>query len=282
MTVKQDRANKRLALSQEAYINRMLSDFGMKDCKPAATPMDKNLKIEPNDPSFKASADVCQKFAKAIGTLMYLMLGTRPDIAYAVAYLSRWMANPTPTCETALKRLFRYLQGTRTLELTFQGELGPLVGYTDADWGGDPQTRRSTSGYTFSMGSAVISWSSKRQLTVALSSCEAEYMGETQATKEAVWLRSLLKEMNHEQLRATIIFGDNQGAIALAKNPQYHARTKHISIQQHYVREVVEAGEVKMEFIPTSKMIADGLTKPLPRPAFEKFRSLLGLIPSKG
>lgn len=165
------------------------------------------------------------------------------------------------------------------MELVYSGDLKPLQGYSDADWGGDLKTRRSTSGYLFNIGSGVISWSSKRQPTVALSSCEAEYMAQTQATKEAIWLRRLLSELlgiGDEPL-ATVIFGDNQGAIALTKNPQHHARTKHIDLQHHFVREKVAEGLVKIEFTPTEEQIADGLTKPLPKDAFNRFRSLLGL-----
>lgn len=128
------------------------------------------------------------------------------------------------------------------LELVFIGNIGPLTGYTDADWAGDHETRRSTSGYIFIIGRAAISWSSKRQPTVALSICGAEYIGQTQASKEAVWLRSLLAELSHVgegSLPAISIYSDDQGAIALAKNPQFHGRSKHIDIQHHCVREKI-------------------------------------------
>ncbi len=278
MKITRDRPQRSITLSQTGYIDRILSDFGMRDCKPAATPMDANTKLVPPEETYRAEEKLRQSYARAIGTLMYLMLGTRPDIAFAVSCLARYMSNPTPAHEKALKRVFRYLRGSSTFVLAYKGELQPLVGYTDADWGGDPQTRRSTSGYLFNIGSAAISWSSKRQPCVALSSCKAEYMGETQATKEAVWLRELMKGLTaQKEPAATVIFADNQGAIALAKNPQFHARTKHIDIQHHYVREAVEEGKVELQFTPTERQVADGLTKPLPRPAFEKFHKALGL-----
>lgn len=179
----------------------------------------------------------------------------------------------------AVKRIMRYLRGTIDMELSFHGPLQPLVGFTDSDWAGDVETRRSTAGYVFNVGSGVISWSSKRQSVVALSSCEAEYMGETQATKEAVWLRMLLGELlaNGEEPTATIIYGDNQGAIALAKNPQFHARTKHIALQHHFVREKQAENKVDLQYIPTEKQVADGLTKALPKDKFIAFRDALGL-----
>ena len=127
---------------------------------------------------------------------MYAMLGTRPDLAYAVSVVSRYASRPNNSHWQAVKRIFRYIKGTLDLELTFQGSLRALEGYTDADWAGDRDTRRSTSGFLFNLGSGAISWSSKCQPTVALSSCEAEYMGQTQAIKEAVWLKSLLDQLN--------------------------------------------------------------------------------------
>ena len=176
-----------------------------------------------------------------------------------------------------------------------------LVGYTDADWARDLDTRRSTSVFLFSLGSGAISWSSKQQPTVALSSCKAQYMGQTQAIKEAVWLKSLLDQLNPEDsvdslprdnslttpspatdisvyaLKATIIYCDNQGAVALAKNPESHARSKHINIQWHYQREKIADGSVTLKYVPTSEQIADGLTKPLTKEKFLIFRKALGL-----
>jgi hypothetical protein len=256
----------------------MLDDFGLGEIRPLATPMDTS-RIEPAAKDYLAAEKDRTWYARAVGSLMYLMMGTRPDIAFAVSSLSRHMANPTSQHLNAAMRVFRYLQGTKDMVLVYRGDLMPLVGYTDADWAGDVATRRSTSGYIFNIGSGAISWSSKRQPTVALSSCEAEYVGETQATKEAIWLRRLLRELldQKEHLATTIIFGDNQGAIQLARNPQFHARTKHIDIQHHFVREAQMSGEVDMQYTPTERQIADGLTKALPKDAFVKFRKALGL-----
>jgi len=277
MEIKRHRPTKTLRLSQRAYLAKILDNLKMQDCKPVATPMDLS-KLTPAEKEYASSEADRQWYAGAIGSLMYLMLGTRPDIAFAVSCLSRFMSNPTSAHITAVKRVCRYLKGTQDLELVFRGDLCPLSGYTDADWAGDTATRRSTSGYIFNLGSGAISWSSKRQPVVALSSCESEYMGETQATKEAIWLRRLLAGLlGHEEPMATVIFGDNQGAIALAKNPQFHARTKHIDIQHHFVREKQAEGEVDVQYTPTERQIADGLTKALPKDVFEAFRKALGL-----
>lgn len=163
------------------------------------------------------------------------------------------------------------------MRLTFEGPVQALTGYTDSDWAGNRDTRRSTSGFVFTLGSGPISWQSKRQPTVALSTCEAKYTGQTQAAKEAIWLRGLLTQLTgtDQFIRSVIIYGDNQGAIALAKNPQFHARSKHIDIQTHFVRETVANKQVTLEYIPTAKQVADGLTKPLARDKFEVFRKSL-------
>ena len=227
-------------LSQTAYVDKVLEDLGMANSHAVKIPMDPGCKLEPAPPEHNATSELRQLYQSAVGSLIYLMLCTRPDISFAVSSVSSYAANPTEVHWKAVKHILRYLSGTRNWVLVYQGMLTRLLGYTDSDWAGDIATRRSTAGYLFNIGSAAISWSSKRQPTVALSSCEAEYMGQTQAAKEAVWLRKLLNQINPtEDAQATIIFGDNQGAIALTKNDQFHARTKHVDIQHHYIRETV-------------------------------------------
>ncbi|KJZ70562.1 hypothetical protein HIM_10030 [Hirsutella minnesotensis 3608] len=280
MTVTRDRRNRTIRLSQKGYIEKVLKDFGMCEAKPQYTPMTTDRIETPVD--YEPTDEIKTWYAKAIGSLMYAMLGTRPDIAYAVSYCSRFLAKPTEAHRTAAKRIMRYLKATIDLCLVYEGEIEPLTGFTDSDWAGDRDTRRSTSGYVFNLGSGAISWSSKRQSSTALSSCEAEYIGQTQATKEAIWLRRLLTELQVAEEEghapaATIIYGDNQGAIALARNPQFHARTKHIDVQHHFVREKQHSGEVDLQYVPTDQQVADGLTKALPKDRFEVFRSALGL-----
>jgi transposase InsO family protein len=280
MAVTRDRKNRTIRFSQKAYIEKILKEFGMTEAKPQYTPIktDQIRTVEDYEPT----EEIKTWYAKAIGSLMYAMLGTRPDIAFAVSYCSRFLAKPTEAHRGAVKRIMRYLKATIDLCLVYEGEIEPLTGFTDSDWAGDRETRRSTSGYVFNLGSGAISWSSKRQSSTALSSCEAEYIGQTQATKEAIWLRRLLKELQIAEEEgqapaATIIYGDNQGAIALAKNPQFHARTKHIDVQHHFVREKQHSGEVDLQYVPTDQQVADGLTKALPQDKFEVFRSTLGL-----
>jgi len=277
MTITRDRKNQTIRLSQKGYIEKILKDLGMCEAKPQHTPM-KTDQIDKTPESYEPTPEIKTWYARAIGSLMYAMLGTRPDIAFAVSYCSRFLAKPTEAHRTAMRRIMRYLKSTTSLCLVYEGEIEPLTGFTDSDWAGDRETRRSTSGYIFNLGSGAISWSSKRQSATALSSCEAEYIGQAQATKEAVWLRRLLVELQvaeeegHAPI-ATVIYGDNQGAIALTKNPEFHARTKHIDIQHHFVREKQQSGEVDLRYIPTEQQVADGLTKALPTDKFAAFKT---------
>jgi hypothetical protein len=278
MTIRRDRANRLIYLGQRAYVEKVLKDHDLwSSVKIAAVPMNSGTKLVPAASGYQASDTLRTRYQRAIGSLMYAMIGTRPDIAFAVSVVSRFASNPDNTHWLAVQQIFRYLRGTIDHKLVYSGNLSPLVGYTDSDWAGDTDTRRSTSGYIFNLGSGAITWSSKRQPTISLSTCEAEYIGQTQATKEAVWLRKLLRELGREQLQATVIFGDNQGAIALAKNPQFHGRSKHIDTQWHYVREKVADDTVELQWTETSKQVADGLTKPLNKELFTRFRRALGI-----
>ena len=152
-----------------------------------------------------------------------------------------------------------------------------LHGFADANWAGCIDSRKSTSGEFFQIGNCAVSWRSKKQSVVALSSCEAEYVSLCSATQEAVWLRRLLKSIGFEQKQPTTICEDNQGAICLSKNSKDHGRTKHVDVKYHYTRESIDKNITKVEYCPTRKMLADTLTKGLPKPAFEKFRAEMGI-----
>ena len=284
MEVIRDRQNRTLKLSQRSYLEKILRDFEMWDCnKRHDTPIDTHTKLQKAEPDYEPKPAEIKWYQRAVGSLMYAMLGTRPDIAFAVSVVSRYASRPTQAHKSAVTRILRYLRKTVDHVLVFRGPLAVLSGYSDSDWAGDYDTRKSTSGFVFGVGSAAISWSSKLQATVALSTCEAEYIGQTNAAKEAIWLRRLLDEIQPKtanQPRATIIYCDNQGAIALAKNPQFHARTKHIDIQHHFVREKVNEGVVQLEYIDTERQVADGLTKALDKVRFERFRKAIGLEPA--
>jgi hypothetical protein len=208
-----------------------------------------------------------REFAAQLGSVMYAMTTTRPDIAFAVSALAQHTRNPGPEHWVALKRIFLYLRSTMDYSITFGGEVDDkfeLAGYTDASFAEDCATRRSTGAYIFTLNGGPVSWTSKRQSTVALSTTEAEYMAMCQAIKEATWLRQLLTELSvHQGSEPTKVHADNKGAIALGKNPEFHKRSKHIDVQYHYVRQEVQSGRITTPFLPTAEMVADGLTKAL-------------------
>ena len=204
-------------------------------------------------------------YRQAVGSLMYLMICTRPDIAAAVQTVSRFAENPAPAHWSAVKRIFAYLQKTKHFGLRFikskENSEEKLTGYTDSDWGGCQDSRRSTTGIVFTYCGAAISWSSKRQRTVALSSCEAEYMAACEAAKEATWLKQLLTEMGVSLSDPIPVYFDSKSAMALIQNPVHHERSKHIEIRHHFVREKVEDKTVEFHYVPTDLLIADMLTK---------------------
>jgi len=278
LEVYRNRTKRTLHLSQSKYIQKILSIHRMELCDPAMTPADPHVRLETSKPEFEATLYERKRYQSAVGSLMYAMLGSRPDIAYAVSQVSQYSVNPDPTHWTAVKRIFRYLAGTPNRGLCY-GILGSGTGYTDADWGSG-EDRKSIGGYTFVLNGAAISWNSKKQSTVALSSTEAEYMALTQAVKESIWLQGLLEDLGArrhlEEMRNINV--DNQGAMALARNAEFHARTKHIDIQYHFVREHIESRSIMLTYCPTTDMTADIFTKALPHPTFIKHNIGLGLI----
>jgi len=247
----------------------------MMDCKAMATPMALNLKLlcdassEPVDVSM---------YRQMIGSLMYLT-NTRPDICFAVNTLSQFLTDPRSVHLVAVKHVLRYLKGTVDYGLRYEAnQKFNLQGYVDSDWAGSAADRKSTSGCCFSMGSGVISWFSRKQSCVALSTAEAEYVAACSASCEAVWLRKLLSELFDLPLEATGVFCDNQSCVKLSENPVFHDRSKHIEIKHHYIRDMVQRGAVKLLYVATDEQIADVLTKPLARVKFEYFRERLGVL----
>jgi len=272
----QDKEAGVIKIHQKQYIQRMLEKYRMCEANPVDTPADANVKLVKND---GVSGPVDRVLYQSIvGSLLYAAIATRPDIAQAVSAVSKFCAEPNEAHLTAAKRVLRYLKGTQDLCLVFRPtEETPLYGYSDANWAGDLEDRRSTTGNLFIVAGAPVSWLSKKQPTVALSTSEAEYMALSSATQEAVWLRRLMADLGLGDTGATRILEDNQGAIALAKNPVSHSRTKHIDIRHHFIREAVEDDIVEIEYCPTKEMLADILTKPLPRVTFQYLRKKMGL-----
>jgi hypothetical protein len=272
--VDRDRPNGQMFLSQKAYVERLVEKFGLTDCKPCYTPSSMEVLTKPEE-----TWDLQYPYREAIGSLMYLMLCTRPDIANALGCVAKYCDNYDQSHWIAVKRIIRYLNTTKNYRLTYGiGKKNGLECYADASWGSDLDTRRSTTGYITKLDGNLISWKSQRQPTVATSSTEAEYMSLTAAVQEVIWLKRMLSNLKVYSKSKVVIFQDNQGAIALAKNPIFHQRTKHIDIKYHFVREQVESKEFELVYVPTTMMQADFMTKNLPRPKFEKDIFAIGLV----
>ncbi|KAK5773528.1 hypothetical protein PVK06_049834 [Gossypium arboreum] len=215
-------------------------------------------------------------YSSAVGSLMYAMVCSRPDLSYAVSAVSRYMANPGKEHWKVVQWILRYLRGTTNVCLQFGRTKDGVIGYVDADFAGDLDRRRSLTGYVFTIGGCAISWKATLQTTVALSTTEAEYMAITEACKEAIWLKGLFSELN-EDLQISTVFCDSQSAIFLTKDQMFHERTKHIDIRYHFVRDIIARGDIVVSKISTHENPADMMTKSLPITKFEHCLDLVGV-----
>ncbi|XP_022013855.1 uncharacterized mitochondrial protein AtMg00810-like [Helianthus annuus] len=263
-----------LFLSQSTYAADILTRANMSNYKPASTPVEPGSKLSADSGSPFEDGSLYRSLA---GALQYLTI-TRPDIAYAVQQVCLFVHAPREPHFQFLKRILRYLKGTLEHGLLLsKSSSTELTAYSDADWGGCPDSRRSTSGYCGYLGSNLISWSSKRQSTISRSSAEAEYRAVANTVAELSWVRNLLLELHVPARHASLIYCDNISAVYLSDNPAQHQRTKHIELDIHFVREKVRLGSVKVLHVPADFQYADIFTKGLPKHLFLRFRSSLCL-----
>eukprot|EP00253_Pinus_taeda_P025567 PITA_25567 len=250
-----------------------------KECNPLTTPMEQNLKLTSIEGK---EFEEATKYRQLVGSLNYLTT-TRPDISFVVGILSRFMQKPCEGHWSAAKRVLRYLKGTQDLGIKYtQVDDFSLIGYSDSDFDGDKETGVSTSEYAMSLGLGAVSWRSRNQSVLPDSTTEAEYVAETEATKEIVWLRKILDDLQVKQVQSTPLMIDNTSAIKLAKNPKFHDRTKHINTKYHLIQHHVEAKTIHLRHCSTNEQTANIFTKALGREKLERFRMMLGLtnIPS--
>ena len=283
--VARDRKNKSIYLDQQEYLETVLKECGFatpsvkSKCHPSADyaeyspTTDDDIRIDTT------------KYQSVIGKLMYAMILTRPDIAFALGKLSQHMSGPCERHGRALKKLMRYLISTVTQKLRYGpgGAYKHFVVYSDADWAGDKTDRKSVSGHVVMFYGGPIAWGSKKQKSVATSSCESEYMAIAMCGKQGQWIAQVFRDLSMgkyigENPNTVHMLGDNQGSLALVKNPHLHERSKHIDICYHYIRDLSERSKLDITYIPTEKMAADGMTKPLQKPGFLRFKGLLGLV----
>ncbi|KAM3262177.1 hypothetical protein ACQJBY_052712 [Aegilops geniculata] len=268
-----------LTLTQQKYSLDILRRSGMLQCKPATTPMSSTDRLSALDGSL-LSADEATEYRSIVGGLQYLTI-TRPDISSAVNRVCQFLHAPRDSHWAAVKRILRYIRSTSSYGLHLQpAPSGVLSAFSDADWAGSPDDRRSTGGYAVFLGSNLIAWSARKQATVSCSSTEAEYKAVANATTELIWIQFLLKELKVPQKQPPVLWCDNIGATYLSSNPVFHARTKHIEVDYHFVRERVAQKLLLINFISSKDQLADIFTKPLPLPQFEGCRRNLNLVNS--
>ena len=265
-------------LHQEDYVQEILQRFNMVECKPASTPHQPGyyLSVSMSPTSDEKKNDMkTVPYSELVGSLNWLATNTRPNIANAVGTLCRFISNPGRQHWKAAQMVLRYLSGSADHGIKFsksdQGLTHSLIGYSDADWAGNPDTRRSTTGFVFTLGGNPISWKSKLQQSTALSSVEAEYIALCEAGREAKWIRQLLNELNFAQSSSTVIFDDNRGCISISENNRTDARTKHIDVKYHFVRPLIRNQQIQVKYLSTDEMLADIFTKPSSAVVFRKF-----------
>jgi len=275
-----------ISVDHSQYINTILKRFNMQDCDAAKIPLDPIRVLSKDDgPSTDSDkAKMANKpYRELIGALTWISVTSHPEIAFAATHLAQFNSNPGEAHWEAGKTVLRYLKGAINCHLTLglhDGNPTELIAYCDSDWGRNIDSRRSIAGYVFLLGLSAISWSSKKQVTVATSSVDGEYQSGSMAARHGLWLRRLLIELGLNELETspTSIFIDNRGAIDLTKDNRHHQRTKHIDIIHHFIRERVEDKTFAVIHCPSAEMLADGFTKPLPREPFGRMVDGLGLI----
>lgn len=277
LAIEHDKEKGVLQISQKQYLLSQLIRFGMGECKAAHTPMEAGLKLEKcSDPSKYTT----HPYRELVGCLMYVTVTSRPDISAAVNYFSGFQSCATDEHWCALKRVLRYIRGTVDLKLVFHrdSDNGVLNGFVDSDWAGDITDRKSVSGYVFKIYSSTVSWTTRKQTSVALSAAEAEYMALSIAVTEVIWLRLLLADLGVKINEPVVIREDNQACIRVAEEDKPMKRLKHVDVRYHFVRDEIQKGVVRLVYVATDDQIADVMTKGLAKVQFVKLRELLGLL----
>jgi transposase InsO family protein len=282
MHIIRDREKRLLSVSQRTYLEKILENAGMSHCNPVGTPMTPGIILQkatrmPTEDEATAIASI--PYRRTIGELNYAMRTTRPDIAFAVSCLSRYMESPSIDHHRQLKHLLRYIRGTTDLMLVFGLSDDGLVGHSDSDYAADRDDSKSTSAYVYQLFGGPISWKSQKQSVVATSTTEAEYIGLSNASREALYLIQLLHDFRVDPnlYDPALLYGDNQASLALSKNPMFHDKAKHIRVHYHLIRDLVDTNKIQLQYKGTSDMLADSLTKALPRPAGMRHREEMGL-----
>lgn len=267
---------KGILVHHKNYIEEILERFQMSDCNPVSTPLDPGTKLV-KDNTWQDSDGEKPPYRELVGCLLYLAISTRPDISHTASLLGQFNDCFSKNHWNAAKRVLRYLKGTKDQGIFYKRERSDIIGYVDADWAASACDRRSFSGFVFLLGGGAITWDSKKQRTVALSTTEAEYMAMAEAAKEIVHLRRFLLELGVSSANSINLCVDNMSAQKLASNPIHHVRTKHIDVRYHFIREIVKSKQINLSHVSSSDMLADVFTKVLVKSKHEKCIRAIGL-----
>lgn len=269
LRIRRDCQKRQILVDQSEYIQTVLERFQMSNSKPAKTPLPAGSVLEKN---METATDMFHtQYQSIIGSIMYAMLGTRPDLAFSVTRLTKFASNPSKQHLRLAQYVLRYLRGTKDYVLCYDSASNSgLIAYSDSDWAEDHNDRHSTSGCLFLMANGVVSWVSRCQPTVSLSSTEAEYKATSDACRQMAWLQNFRQELGDNMTAPTPLCLDNQGSIFLAVNPAMYRRTKHIKIWYHFIQEFYEKGETDIFFVASEDQLADVLTKNVPLSGIEK------------
>jgi hypothetical protein len=264
-------------LCQQRYVKDVLERFNMDKSNSVSSPIVTGTRLSKHDRSEEVNSTY---FKQIVGSLMYLT-ATRPDIMFAVHMIARFMEHPLETHMTAAKRILRYIRGTSEHGVLYKrGRQAELIAYTDSDYGGDVDDRKSTSGYIFMLGSGAVSWSSRKQPIVTLSTTEAEFIAAAYCVCQGIWIKRILESIGLKQQQCLEVFCDNSSTIKLSKNPVLHGRSKHIDIRFHFLRNLSCDGKVELKHCASQNQLADIMTKALKLESFEKLKGRLGICSS--
>ena len=281
MRVQQDLDSGTIRLTQRPYWEHVLNRFDLTHVPPRNTPLPMGIMLDQNmspktDSEKKQMVD--KPYRPVLGSVMWGQLATRPDLSFAVSLLSRFQADPGIEHWKALLHVIGYVRNTMNYGLTYSRDMDLTpIAYVDADYGGCHDTRRSTSGFVFTMAGGAVTWSSKRQATVALSTVEAEYVAMSRCAQQMTWMQTWLDEVEVEHMLPGIIKGDSRGAIALSKTTKDHGKVKHIDIRHHYLHELVKSKSILFEQVTSADNLADLFTKPLARDHHHRLLTLLNI-----
>jgi len=269
-----------IRIHQKQYIDQILAKYGFSQVAPIRTPLDKDIKLAKQD-DYTAHPKFRTEYQSKVGSLNFASNQTRPDIAFATGYVARYASNPNRTHMDAVDRIFAYLKNDPGKGIVYSGKHGlHLTGFVDSDFAGCEDSRRSTTGWVFTLAGGPVSWSSQRQKTVATSTMDAEYIAGAEAAKEAVWIRNFINDLRIPGVHIDTVplYIDNNSALKLTKNPEFHSRSKHIDVKHHFIREKVDERVINTQRVDTKDNIADLFTKALPRPAHEGLVNRLNLL----